>query len=222
LTGTAMLLRERRPALPALAVGALVGAYLIRSPIIAGSALSMPSPARTSHIVFQGRSQQIGQIFGIGDLSAGTLFAVLILAACALLAALRTRRVPPALVGGTVFFGLALVAAGQTGYTLKKFADTQGAVSHEYLVGRNWIDRAIGDRKANAIVGETVTAPATWQIYWETIFYNKAVDRIYVERGRDPYLQTFNRPFSIDGRGRVHGLEPRPYVVASQTERRFA
>lgn len=215
LGGIAALDRPRRWMLPALAATGALSVWLIGTAKIVQQGPSLVSPSMAWHTWLTERADDVGVTMPhlVAIATAIVLVAI----------AIAQRFVPPpaliAAVGGL------LLAWGvvQTGYTFDKVAATQEGVSKQFLAERGWIDRAL-PKNSRAIVvlaslGDPAATTATW---WDTSFWNKAVDQVVVFGNGQPYSQGFQHSFNVDPEtGRVPELDRYQYVVRYANDTRF-
>jgi hypothetical protein len=228
VVGAAVLLLDPRPAVGALLAGGAGAAYLVAQASIAEYPLSMPSPARTTHAVFDGRVQQLGSPLGFADLPAPDAFAAACVVFALALAVVRARRRWTRAVPALVAAFLLVAGLAQTAYTLNRFDGTQSDPSPEltaFLDGRSWVDARLGHAPGGAtgLVGIVFDdGDAARAVWWETMTFNSSVDRFYFREGDREFSQgSFARTFTIAGDGRLEGVESRPHAVVAAGEPRF-
>ena len=215
LGAIAALDRPRRWFIPALAVTGTLSVWLIATAAITQMGPSLVSPSMAWHTWLTARAVEVGT----------TMPHLVAIATAILLAAIAVtaRFVRPPLLVSVVGALLLVWGVAQTAYTFDKVAATQKGVSPAFLSQRGWIDRAL-PKNARAVavlasLGDPAATTATW---WDAAFWNKAMDRIMVMEGADPYSQGFPRPFEVDPEtGRVPVLDRYQYVVRYANDTRF-
>src|SRR4029078_9194848 len=138
----AALVCERRAAALPLGLGALFAGGIVYAAKLTQPGPSLVAPDQTFHLVLSGRTYQFGNAIGLPHVSLAHMLAVAgVVLVVALAMARRTHAAPAAslaAVGLVVAFCLV-----ETGYSLRKIADTQQGVSPEFIDGRRWIDAGV-------------------------------------------------------------------------------
>lgn len=201
----ALLDRPRGSTIALLAAGAAACAIVAASALVQEGP-SLVSPSMAFHVVLPGPDT-------IALVAGGAVAAI----------AVAARRVPEramlAVVGGLV---LAFCVV-ETRYTLREVSETQAGASDEFVRQRNWIDRALPkDARAASVVASFGDPVATTAVWWDTSFWNRAVERVYVLPDATRYDQGFVAELVIDPRtGRVPSLDSYRYVVRAAEDARF-
>ncbi|HWV87222.1 MAG TPA: hypothetical protein VNZ62_17360 [Capillimicrobium sp.] len=236
LIGMAALIADRRPATWPLVAGAAVTGWLVFGAALSQSGPSLVSPDQTFHTVLIGRTQQLGKAIGMPELTYPHLLAVL--AVAVLLALAVVRRGPHARSAGLAIAAVvAVFCLAETGYSLRKIADTQAGVSTEFIEGRHWIDEAMPDGETAQLIVSTLGDPgASYGVWWDTSFWNSSVDRTMALPTMPDLQQPFPQAFQLlpDGTfaGYTWGLGPDsiggpglgdgPWFVRATSDRSFA
>ncbi|HEX6026018.1 MAG TPA: hypothetical protein VFZ00_28765 [Solirubrobacter sp.] len=216
------LLVERRPGTLAIAVAGVGTGAIIAASDLARDMPSLVTPSQTFFPVLSGRTADVASALGLDSLTMPALVGCLIAVAAIALGFAR-RRWPVRAFGLGVAAALLFANVVQTGYTLNRTADTQAGASEEFVAGRDWLDKAApGDAPIGAVLGTMVdpaTTPASW---WDLVFWNKRLDRLYRMPGAAPDEQAFGSVASIDQRsGRLSGFDERELIVTTAEEKRF-
>lgn len=229
LIGTLALVTERRRLLAALAAGALIGAWLVHTAVLALRGPSLVSPESAFHDVLFGRIAQLE-----GDLSLRDFPPPRVLAAVSLLVVLG-YGVARWKGRATLATGLVLVIIGgwlvaETGYAVKRISDTQKGVSQEFIDGRDWIDKSLPDgARAPMLVSSFGDPPAAIAAWWDAAFWNKKIDQTMQQAGTSNYEQPFPDEFTFDQTGTAIAYADRqnapfgsgPYLVRASNDRRY-
>jgi hypothetical protein len=230
----AALVGDRRPATVALGIGALAAGWVVYGSALAQTGPSLVAPDQTFHTVLAGRTYQIGRGLGIPHVSVPHLVAVVAVLLLVALAVARRSRFARA--GGIVAIGAVVVfCVAETGYSLRKIADTQKGVSQEFIDGRHWIDGVIPDGQRAQVILSTLGDPASaYGVWWDTSFWNSSVDRSMQLPTTPDLQQPFPESFQIladgsfagyagGGAGTVSGpgLGDGPWFVRAASDRTF-
>lgn len=210
VAGAVLALWSVRPALWALAAGAVLSIPLLASPYLDEVGLTMVSPAQMWRQVVEGRLGGLGS-GGVDVATFAPIAAVLATAAVAL--ALRFVR-PPVVRIATVAV-LAVLAAAQTGYALKKFGDVQAGADPAFIAARGWLDEAVDrDAEVTSLTGTVFEEAVTPTVWWELTAFNRQVWRQYRLPG-EPFYEQNSRVLVVgdDGALGTGGWPPTPYVV---------
>ena len=226
--GMVALVADRRPATWALVAGAAVTGWLVYGAALAQSGPSLVSPDQTFHTVLIGRSQQLGKGIGMPELSFAHLMAVGGVVIVAALAFARRGRLGRA-AGIAVLVAVTAYCLAETGYSLRKIAETQQGVSQEFIDGRHWIDDAMPDgERANVIISTLGDPGSSWGVWWDVSFWNSSVDRSMRLPTTGPLEQPFPDDFYFDPDGTFRpysggpGLGDGPWFVRATSDRSFA
>lgn len=219
---------DRRPATWALLIAAGVTGWLVYGAAISQSGPSLVSPDQTFHTVLIGRAQQFGQAFGMPQLTFPHLLAVVAVVLVVLLAlARRGRHARVANVAALIVVTTFCLA--ETGYSLRKIADTQKGVSTEFIEGRDWIDDLLpAGETANVIISTLGDPNSSWGVWWDVSFWNSSVDRSMRLPTTPPLEQPFPDDFYFDPDGSFRpysggpGLGDGPWFVRATSDRSFA
>jgi hypothetical protein len=200
-----------------LATAATAWVYVTSTLAVQGPSLT--SPGSAFRTVIDGRSRVLAGWFGI---DAKPTVVVAVLVALGVLALLLVRRVAPRpLVGVAVAVAVLVYGTSMTAYTMRAVARTQQGVSPAFLASRGWADRAVPDGQPfNAmldVISDEATSVPSW---WDAIFYNREVRRIYTLVGAPSYEQSAVAGVSVDDRtGELQGLPGGYLLVAAQSVR---
>lgn len=236
LIGMAALVADRRRATWPLVAGAAVTGWLVYGAALSQSGPSLVSPDQTFHTVLAGRTQQLGKAIGLPELTFPHLLGVV--GAAVLLALAVVRRGPHARAAGlAVVAAVSVYCLAETGYSLRKIADTQAGVSREFIDGRHWIDEAMPDGETAQLIISTLGDPgSSYGVWWDTSYWNSSVDRTMALPSIPDLQQPFPQAFQLwpDGtfRGYVSGageasvggpgLGDGPWFVRATSDRTFA
>jgi len=236
LIGMVALIADRRPATWPLVAGAAVTGWLVYGAALSQSGPSLVSPDQTFHTVLIGRTQQLGKVIGMPQLTYPHLMAVV--AVALLLALAVARRGPYARSAGLALVAVvAVFCVAETGYSLRKIADTQAGVSTEFIEGRHWIDEAMPDGETAQLIVSTLGDPgSSYGVWWDTSFWNSSVDRTMALPIVPDLQQPFPQAFQLwaDGTFRGYtsgageasiggpGLGDGPWFVRATSDRTFA
>ncbi|UGS38751.1 glycosyltransferase family 39 protein [Capillimicrobium parvum] len=231
----AALVCERRAAALPLGLGALFAGWIVYGAKLTQTGPSLVAPDQTFHLVLSGRTYQLGNAIGLPHVSLAHMVAVAgVVLVVALAMARRThaaRAASLAAVGLVVAFCLV-----ETGYSLRKIADTQKGVSAEFIDGRHWIDAVVPDGQRAQLILSTMGDPASaYGVWWDTSFWNSSVDRSMQLPTTPDLQQPFPESFQIlpDGSfaGYSFGLGPAsvsgpglgdgPWFVRATSDRSF-
>lgn len=234
--GMVALATERRPAALPLALGALLVGWVVYGAKLAQSGPSLVAPDQTFHTVLGGRTYQVGRALGMPQLAVPHLLGVLALAGALLLALLRRGRWGrTASVAALVLVTLFCVL--ETGYSLKKIADTQRGVSAAFIDGRDWIDQAMPPGQKAQLILSTLGDPASaYPTWWDVSFWNSSVDRSMTLPSMPDLQQPFPQTFQVLSDGSFAGYDAGvglgvpvgpglgngPYFVRAASDRTFA
>jgi len=191
------LVCDRRPAALPLGLGALLAGWVVYGSQLAQTGPSLVSPDQTFHQVLAGRTYQLGNAIGIPHVSLAHMVAVVGVAlVVALAVARRTHAGRAASVAALVL--VAVFCLAETGYSLRKIADTQKGVSPEFIDGRRWIDGVIPDGQRAQVILSTMGDPASaYGVWWDTSFWNSSVDRSMQLPTMPDLQQPFPESFQI-------------------------
>ncbi len=204
--GMAGYLTGRRRGAAWLALAALAFAALASfTPFTAPPVVIAPeSPVSATHVVLDGRSQQLGQLAGIADLPPRTVIvagAFLITTVLALLVRRFGQRTT------LIAASLAVLAfnVAETGYVFRTMLGSQIGAAPGFQIPlhqRNWIDRTVPAGASVGLMPSTAFDEfTTARIWWEAEFWNRSADRA----------------FSVDGAG---GWTPWGYRLGIAADRR--
>jgi len=228
------LVADRRPATLPLVLGALAAGWVVYGSQLAQTGPSLVAPDQTFHAVLAGRTYQVGNALGIPHVTVSHLVAVV--AALLLAALVIARRGRFARAGGIVaVVAVTVFCLAETGYSLRKIADTQKGVSQEFIDGRRWIDAVIPDGQRAQVILSTLGDPASaYAVWWDTSFWNSSVDRSMQLPTMPDLQQPFPESFQIlpDGSfagyaggaaGTISGpgLGDGPWFVRAASDRTF-
>jgi len=230
--GTVALLTQRPRARWGLIAGGVLATWLIADAQLALRGPSLVSPDSAFHDVLFGRVLQLEKALFLRDIPAPRLiaFAGLALIVAMFIAGNRGRARG---AGIAALAAVTLWCVVETGYTLKKLADTQRGVSAAFIDGRSWVDASLpAGATAPMLIssfGDPASSAAVW---WDTAFWNKKVRRTIQLANGDSFTQAFPELSAVldDGTlavGFVGGsggtLRPlvTPWLVRSSLDRRF-
>ncbi len=232
--GMVALLTERRRMPVALLAGGAAMTWLVAPAELALRGPSLVSPDAAFHDVLFGRLPQLEERLGLRGFPPPRVLAfVALLALVAMVLARRRGRGRAAALVAVA--GITAWCAVETGYGLKRIADTQRGASAAFLDTRSWIDGTLpAGATAPMLIssfGDPGSAPGAW---WDVHFWNKKVDRVLQLPGRPIYEQPFPEfvtavpDGSFVGAGQSAGALPgsgpgvdSPWLVRSVIDRRF-
>lgn len=216
-TGTAAAFTVGPFNLATMAAAGVASVWVYWTSTLALFGPSLTSPASAFRTVIDGRSRQITSKLGIANADP-TAVAAIVVAAVLVSVAIALSRLPRALVAGVVAAGVLAYGVAETTYTLHKVAQTQVGASPVFVASRGWADRAHpDDQPLNAFVGLTGDPLTTLGTWWDAVFYNREVDRVYEPAGTPPYEQPSYITVTVDPHtGAVQGLPGGYLIVATQ------
>jgi hypothetical protein len=183
------------------------------------------SPTGAFYPVIEGRSYQIGRLFGVTDLAPATLIEIGTLAATALIV-VGLIWLPRRVLFGAVMIPLLLFCVVQTQYVLRVMSNFNGSggivTGGPALTSRDWIDDALPPGASAALVpgwvGDSVTV--TERVWWQAEFWNSRVRDVYgVDHTYTPFPA---RTITVDAnRGAVRAPRQTKYLVVSNADLRF-
>ncbi len=195
--GMVALVVDRRPATWPLAIGGLIAVWIVYGSDLSQSGPSLVSPDQTFHTVLAGRTYQVGKTLGLPHLSVPHLYGAVGIALVALLVVARRSRYARA-SGLAALVVVTLFCAAETGYSLRKIADTQRGVSADFIDGRDWIDQAMPDGQTAQVILSTLgDPPSAYPVWWDTSFWNSSVDRSMTLPTMPDLQQPFPQMFQI-------------------------
>jgi hypothetical protein len=171
--GAAMWFLDRRGGVAVTAVAAALVAWLAATVDLLPGLITVVSPSFNVHIVWTGRSQQLGVSPHV-VLAVGATLAV----AAALL--LR-RRLAPRIALLAAGVPLLLFSALVTGYSLHKLKQATAPGTAYYPASEAWVDRAVHGAPAALYVGLDGDPKTSIAIWWDTYYWNKTLQRAVVQ-----------------------------------------
>ena len=195
----------------AMAIAGLGSAWLYWTATLALLGPSLVAPGSSFRGVLYGRPRVLAAHLGINDADPTAVIAVLLVIVLAVIV-IATRRLSLALVGAAV--GVAVLAYGmaETNYTLNKVAPAQ--ISHSFVSARGWADRALPPgQHMNAFIGVTSDQAASVGIWWDGVFYNRRVKRVYEMVNEPSYDQPAPLTVDMDPRTGVMSGLPGGYLL---------
>jgi hypothetical protein len=216
-TGTAAAFTVGPLRVVPMAIAGALTAWVYWTSTLALLGPSLVAPASAFRNVLHGRSTVLAGHFGFSDADPTAVLAVLGMVGLAIVL-IAARRLRLAIVGAIV--GAAVLAYGvaETAYTFHKVAPAQAAVSQVFLASRGWADRALPrGQTLNAFVGVTGDPAATVGVWWDAVFYNRTVDRVYLRTDGPNYNQTSPGGVTVDQEtGSIDGLPGGYLLVPTQ------
>ena len=181
-------------------------------------------PAVVFHRVLDGEVWRIGHWFGFDDLTP-TQFFKYVPGALALLGAFALRSRWRAAAAAILMLGVLAYGIAETRYTFHRVVDDRDP-SVSALSGApyatDWIDAAVGDDVVGMVPFSAYAAypPALW---WNTEFWNKAVERSYSYESAETYTPFATSAIVLSPRtGRLSSPDGLPdYLVLHDLDLRF-
>jgi hypothetical protein len=226
--GMVALAVERRPATVPLALGTLLAGWVVYGSKLTQTGPSLVSPDQTFHTVLIGRTWQIGRALGMQQTTVPHLVgAIAVVVAVALVVARRSRWARGATIAALA--GVAVFCAVETGYSLRKIADTQKGVSPEFISGRDWIDQVMpAGQRAQVILSDFGDPPSAYAVWWDVSFWNSSVNRSVALPTTPDLQQPFPEHIAIAPDGAFYayrnggpGLGAGPWFVRATSDRSF-
>lgn len=206
LIGMVLLALERRPLALPLALGGLLAGWVVYGAKLAQAGPSLVSPDQTFHTVLIGRTYQVGKALGVPHLSVPHLLGVVGIAAVLVLALLR-RGAYGRVASVAAVAAVTLFCVAETGYSLKKIADTQAGVDQAFIDGRHWVDDALPDGQRAQMIVSTLGDPASsYGVWWDVAYWNSSVDRAMTLPTTPDLQQPFPETFRILPNGQFYGF----------------
>ena len=225
-TGMAACLTVRRLPLLAWILAAGIVAYLAHLPEYVQALAPPPfnSPAGAFHEVIDGRSWLVGHWLGIDDLTPSQLLPVLVLVAAAG-AVVLLPRLPPNAALVLVAVPVLLFCVVETRYVFAPAVAAQKTRLEGSPVDVDWVDRAVPKGSSVAMLHSSHMGDPwrTMQLWWDTEFFNRTVDRLYsLKYGTDQYGQFTPfpvQPFAVDPRtGEISAPSQSPYLLIADDD----
>jgi hypothetical protein len=211
-TGTAAAFTVGPLRLVPTAIAAVATAWLYWTSTLVLLGPSLVAPGSAFRTVLDGRSRVIAGHLGFSNADPTAVLAVVgtVAVAVVLLALRRLRVAVVGLAVGVVVLGYGIA---ETAYTFHKVAPT--SVNEDFFAGRGWADRALpSGQKLNAFVSLIGDSATTVGVWWDAVFYNLRVDRVYLRTNGPNYNQTAPGGVAVDTRtGSITGL-PGGYLLA--------
>jgi hypothetical protein len=201
---------------PAVIAGAAT-VWLYWTSTLAVQGLNLASPGAAFRTVIDGRSRMLADHFGVENAKPTAVVAILVgLLLVAVLVAMR--RAPQIVVAAVVGVGVLGYGVAETSYTLHKIAQTQLGASPGFIASRGWADRALpSGQRLNALIGFFGDPRITTGVWWDAVFYNRKVERVYELEGTPVYEQPSHDTATVDSQtGVIHGL-PGGYLLVPTT-----
>jgi hypothetical protein len=227
--GTLAFLTERRRLLVALAAGALIGAWLVHTAVLALRGPSLVSPEAAFHDVLFGRVADIEHRLALRDFPPPRVLAALSLL-FAIGYGLARWKGRNALATGAVLVVVGVWLVAETGYAIHRITDTQKGVSQAFVDGRDWIDRTLPPgARAPVLISSFGDPNAAIAVWWDTSFWNKKIDQTMQQAATSNYEQPFPDEFVFDQTGTAVPYGDRqntpfgsgPYLVRATNDRRY-
>ncbi len=177
-------------------------------------ALFFSTPAGVFHSVLGGRTEWLGELLGIEDLSPTVLIELVVLATAVGLP-LALRYLPRTRVAVVVGVGVLAFSVVECVYVFNSVGDG--------VEGTDWADRAVGEDADVGLVPFEVGGypPPLW---WSAEFWNKDVTRSYSYADGPAYTPFPNEDLMLNRRtGEIKSsvLSLAPYLVMHEQDRRF-
>ncbi|HVG66988.1 MAG TPA: glycosyltransferase family 39 protein, partial [Gaiellales bacterium] len=195
------------------------------------------SPDTVFHHVLEGRSYELGKLFGFKNLDPGTVITIAsgLLAIGAVYLVRRFRPTTSLAVVGVVVFGFCLV---ETWYVMHKITE---AIVHSAAAtalaksdeGRNWVDNNLPDGETAGVVPSPVNSNRWGRVEWfgpgateavwlDTEFWNKSIDQAYFYRRFGGYAPFYTSNIALDrATGRLDVKDAERYWVVAASDVRF-
>jgi hypothetical protein len=220
-----------------LAAGIALAAVLGIADYVPKEGPYFDSPATAFHTVLDGRAWEIGDRLGINNLSpAPALVVAGVLIAIGLAAAFRYA--PRQVTFWVVSVAVLVFCIAETRYVFGRMVLGTGgghSISGTSLAGRDWIDKALGDRPSVALVPAPITSlsgpaasptadflPGFERTWWYAEAWNKTVDRAYSVNGSPTYTPFPESMLRIDKEsGSLIASGPTRYLVMTPSDIRF-
>jgi hypothetical protein len=213
-TGAAAALTLRPLRLVPLAIATAASVWLLWTSTLALQGPSLVSPGSTFRTVIDGRTRQLATHLGFDHPKPTAVVGVLVIVAVVALA-IALRRLPRAAVAAVVGAAILVYGIAETAYSLRKVEATQAGMQGAYAAGRGWADRALPDgQELNVLTGFVHDVATSTAVWWDSVFYDTSVKRVYEVIGTTPYEQPSFISVPVDPRtGALEGL-PGGYLLA--------
>jgi hypothetical protein len=220
-TGMAACLVVRRLPLVAWALAAAIVAYLVQLPEYLRALAPPPfnSPAAVFHSVVYGRSWQVGQWFGIEQLTPSQVLPWLVVAAVAAAALLLPRLSRTVALLG-VALPVLLFCVLETRYVFAPTVAGQLTRLAGSPVDVDWVDRAVPEGSTVAMLHSSHMGDGwrTQRLWWDTEFFNRTVNQLYALRYGDEQYSQFTpfpaQSFAVDPQtGAISAPSETPYLL---------
>lgn len=214
-TGTAAAFTVGPLRLVPTAIAGVVTAWLYWTSTLVLLGPSLVAPGSAFRVVLDGRSRVLAGRLGFANADPTAVLAVVAVIALAVVL-LAMRRLRAAIVGAVVGAVVLTYGVAETAYTFHKVAPA--SVNEEFMAGRGWADRALpSGAELNAFVSLIGDPSTTVGVWWDAVFYNLHVDRVYLRANGPNYNQTAPGGVALDLRtGAVTGLPGGYLLVPAQ------